>query len=102
VSEASDFFSSLAERADPARLAGVTNTYLFDIDGEGRWLVDVRDGNVTVTQNPEGPADVEFRMSSETFARLRARTLNPMTAYITRKIKVSGDVSAAMALKSLL
>jgi putative sterol carrier protein len=102
VSAATDFFASLPERADPARLAGVTHTYLFEIADEGRWLVDVHDGNVAVTQDPEGPADVEFRMSSETFARLRARTLNPMTAYMTRKIKVSGDVSAAMALKSLL
>jgi putative sterol carrier protein len=102
VSEAWDFFTSLADRADPARLAGVTHTYLFDIAGEGRWLVDVREGHVMVTQDPEGPVDVEFRMSSETFARLRARTLNPMTAYMTRKIKVSGDVSAAMALQSLL
>ena len=96
------FFASLPGRADPASLAGVEHSYLFDITDKGRWLVDVRDGTVTVTENPEGPADVEFKMSAETFERIQARKLNPMTAYLMRKIKVTGDISAAMALQSIL
>jgi putative sterol carrier protein len=97
-----EFFSSLPGRVDPAQIAGVDHTYLFDIVDRGRWLVDVHDGVVTVTEDPEGKADVEFRMSAETFERIQARKLNPMTAYITRKIKVTGDISAAMALQSIL
>ena len=55
-----------------------------------------------MTEDPQGTADVEFKMSAETFERIQARKLNPMTAYITRKIKVTGDISAAMALQSIL
>ena len=97
-----EFFASLPGRADPEQITGVEHTYLFDIADRGRWLVDVHDGTVTVTKDFEGKADVEFRMSAETFERIQARKLNPMTAYITRKIKVTGDISAAMALQSIL
>ena len=51
---AREFFAELPEKAEPARLAGVDSSYLFDIAGEGRWLVEVRDQKVTVTENPEG------------------------------------------------
>ena len=96
------FFASLPDRVDAERIADVDHSYLFDIADKGRWLVDVHDGTVTVTEDPEGTADVEFKMSAETFERIQARKLNPMTAYITRKIKVTGDISAAMALQSIL
>jgi putative sterol carrier protein len=97
-----EFFASLPDRAEPERIAGVNHTYLFDIADKGRWLVAVRDGAISVTENPDEPADVEFRMSAETFERIQERKLNPMTAYITRKLKVTGDISAAMALQSIL
>jgi putative sterol carrier protein len=99
---AADFFAALPGRADPERLAGVEHSYLFDIAGEGRWLVDVRGGKVTVTEDPEGAADAEFKMSAETFERILAGKQNPMTAYMTGKLKVNGDISAAMSLKQLL
>ena len=51
---ARDFFAELPEKAEPDRLAGVDSSYLFDVAGEGRWLVEVRDQKVTVTENPEG------------------------------------------------
>ena len=41
---AQDFFDSLESRADASKLAGMSNSYLFDIEGDGQWLVDVRDG----------------------------------------------------------
>jgi putative sterol carrier protein len=96
-----EFFTSLPERADPDRIRDLEHTYLFDIGGS-RWLVDVRGGAVTVTEDPEGAADVEFKMSAETFERIQARKQNPMVAYMTGKLKVSGDVRAAMALQSIL
>lgn len=96
------FFASLPERADPAQIGDLHHTYLFDITGAGRWLVEVRDGKVTVSENPEGPADVEFKMSAEIFERIQARKQNPMMAYMTGKLKVSGDIGAAMALQKIL
>jgi putative sterol carrier protein len=96
-----EFFATLEEKADPAKIQGVENSYLFDIAGEGRWLVDVHGGKLTVTENPEAPADVTFSMTGEIFEKLRSGRQNPLTAYATGKLKVTGDIAAAMALQKI-
>ena len=45
-----EFFDGLASRADAEKTAGMNNSYLFDIEGAGQWLVAVEDGAVTVTE----------------------------------------------------
>jgi putative sterol carrier protein len=99
---AREFFAELAEKAEPSRLEGVDSSYLFDVTGEGRWLVEVRDQKVTVTQNPAGEGDVTFTLSGETFDRLLSRQQNPMIAYMTGKLKISGDLNTAMELQKLI
>ena len=47
---AREFFEGLEGRIDPAKVAGQTVSYRFDIDGEGSWRVAVVDGAVTVTE----------------------------------------------------
>ena len=100
---AREFFESLPGRPDPERLRGVRNTYFFDVAGAGRWLVAVDDGTVTVEESPESPnADVSFALSSETFEKLVDKRQNPMLAYATGKLKISGDIRVAMELQNLL
>ena len=38
-----EFFDGLSTRADAEKTAGMNNSYLFDIEGAGQWLVSVRD-----------------------------------------------------------
>jgi putative sterol carrier protein len=99
---AREFFAALPGRVDPAKLAGVEASYLFDVAGEGRWLVEVRDAKVAVTEDPTTEGDVAFSLSGETFTRLVAREQNPMVAYMTGKLKISGDIGVAMHLRDLL
>lgn len=99
---AREFFETLSANADPEQIAGVAHSYLFDIQGEGRWLVDVRDGRVTVTEGAGGEdADVEFKTSSETFDKIASGRQNPTTAYLTGKLKIDGDMGAALELQKL-
>jgi putative sterol carrier protein len=97
---AREFFDGLESRVDDSKLAGVNNSYLFDIEGEGQWLVDVRDGNLTVNEGG-GTADVTISSSAETFEKIRAGEQNPTTAYMTGKLKIKGDMGAAMKLQKL-
>ena len=99
---AREFFESLPGRADADKLAGVSNSYLFDIEGEGQWLVDVRDGGLTVTEgNGGGDPDVTITTSSDVFADIVAGQQNPTTAYMTVKLKIKGDMGAALKLQKL-
>jgi putative sterol carrier protein len=97
---AREFFEGLESSVDQSKLAGVNNSYLFDIEGEGQWLVDVRDGNLTVNEGG-GDADVTIASSAETFDKIRSGEQNPTTAYMTGKLKIKGDMGAAMKLQKL-
>jgi len=97
---AREFFEGLEARVDPSRIEGMKQTYQFDVDGEGTWHVDVHDGTVTVTEGAS-PADVTIKTSAETFSKIVAGEQNPTTAYMTGKLRVEGDLGAAMKLQKL-
>ena len=95
-----EFFETLESRVDPAKAAGMTASYKFDIDGSGSWLVDVDDGKVTVTEGG-GDADCTISTSSETFLKIANGEQNPTAAYMSGKLKVKGDMGQAMKLQKL-
>ena len=95
-----EFFSGLSSRVDTSKTQGMNNSYLFDIDGAGKWVVDVRDGQVDVQEGGDS-ADVTISTNEESFQKIVAGELNPTSAYMTGKIKVKGDMSAAMKLQKL-
>ena len=97
---AREFFEGLEARVEPAKTAGMTNSYLFEIEGAGTWKVDVDDGKVSVTEG-EGDADTTISTSEETFAKIASGEQNATTAYMTGKLKVKGDMGAAMKLQKL-
>jgi putative sterol carrier protein len=97
---AREFFESLEGRVDPSKTAGMTNSYVFEIEGAGTWKVDVKDGQVSVAEGG-GDADATISASEETFEKIASRDLNATTAYMTGKLKIKGDMGAAMKLQKL-
>ena len=95
-----EFFQNLESRADSSKTAGMTNSYVFDIEGAGQWKVDVDEGKVTVTEGT-GDADAVINASAETFLKIISGDQNPTSAYMTGKLKVDGDIAAAMKLQKL-
>jgi putative sterol carrier protein len=100
MTTAREFFETLEDRVDRSKTAGMNNSYLFDIDGAGKWKVDVNDGKVTVTEGGED-ADATISASEETFTKMVNGEQNPTSAYMTGKLKVKGDMGAAMKLQKL-
>jgi putative sterol carrier protein len=100
VTGVKEFFETLETRADASKIAGMTNSYLFDIDGAGKWTVRVDDGKVSVTEGGED-ADAVITTSEETFENIISGDQNPTSAYMTGKLKVKGDMGAAMKLQKL-
>ncbi len=97
---AREFFEGLEGRIDPSKTAGMTNSYVFEIAGAGTWKVDVKDGAVSVTEGG-GEADATIAATEETFQQVASGDLNATTAYMTGKLKVRGDMGAAMKLSKL-
>jgi putative sterol carrier protein len=98
---AREFFESLETRAaDSSKAAGLNATYLFDIDGAGKWLVRVENGRASVTEG-EGAADTTISASEETFVRIVNGEQNATSAFMTGKLRVKGDMANAMKLQQL-
>ncbi len=95
-----EFFESLPTRVSADKTAGMTNSYLFEIEGAGTWHVAVDDGAVSVREG-EGDADATISTNEETFEKIRSGEQNPTTAYMTGKLKIKGDMGAAMKLQKL-
>jgi putative sterol carrier protein len=95
-----EFFEGLPGRIDESKTAGMNNSYIFDIDGAGTWTVKVSDGSVSVKEGAED-GDCTISVSEENFLRMVRGEQNPTTAYMTGKLKVKGDMGAAMKLQKL-
>jgi putative sterol carrier protein len=97
---AQEFFDALPSRVSPDRIEGMNNTYVFDIEGAGTWTVKVADGAVAVTDGAED-ADCTFSATEETFEKIASGEQNATTAYMTGKLKIKGDMGAAMKLQKI-
>jgi putative sterol carrier protein len=96
-----DFFESLEARTEgSSKAAGLNATYLFDIDGAGKWIVRVENGRPTVSEG-DGAADTTISASEETFLRIVNGEQNATTAFMTGKLRVKGDMGNAMKLQQL-
>lgn len=97
---AREFFEGLAARIDPSHAAGLTAEYLFEIAGVGTWTVTIDDGRLMVSEGGE-TADCTISASEENFMRIVRGEQNPTTAYMTGKLKIRGDMGAAMKLQKI-
>ncbi len=97
---AKEFFEALPGKVDSEKTAGMTGSYVFDIEEVGQWTVAVNDGAVTVTDGA-GVADCTITASEETLLKIARGEANPTTAYMTGKLKIQGDMSAALKLQKL-
>ena len=95
-----EFFDALPSRVDPAKTAGMNNTYVFDIADVGAWTVTVADGTVSVAEGAHD-ADCTLSASEETLMKIARGEANPTTAYMTGKLKIKGDMGAALKLQKL-
>ena len=98
---AREYFENLPSRVDESKTAGMTNTYVFDIDGAGQWTVAVDDGKVDVSEGTSADADCTITTSEENFVKIVDGEQNPTSAYMTGKLKVKGDMGAALKLQKL-
>ncbi len=89
---------------DSARLAAASAVYQFEIGGPagGSLNVEISEGRVRVEPGENPQARVTLSIFPETFNKLLEGKLNATVAYMTKKLKIRGDIALAMKLESLL
>jgi putative sterol carrier protein len=100
AASAREFFEGLADRIDPEQAARLDGSYRFDVEGAGSWRLEVNGDRAVVTES-DAPADCVIRADEGTFLRIVNGEQSPMGAYMTRKVKVEGDVGLALRLRDV-
>ncbi len=90
----------LQEKVSGADAFGAT--VCFNFGGEGSILVDGNNSPPAVTANSDAEADCTITADEDTFREMMAGDLDSTAAYMTGKIKIDGDMGAAMNIARLL
>jgi len=69
----------------------------FDLKGEGYLHI-----SGSTVSNENSPADCTVTVSKDDLVAMTKGELDPTTAFMTGRLKIAGDMSAAMALQPIL
>jgi len=101
--EVKPVFDRIKSVASPSVIKKINAVFIFDIESEGRWHVDLKNGKGDVgVDNTDVKGDVTVTMNKEVFLQIFNREVKPATAFMNGKMKISGDLSKAMALESMM
>ena len=78
------------------------STVRFDFGDGGAVFVDGNQSPPKATPDTETEADCTITAEEDTFRELLDGDLDPTAAFMTGKIKIDGDMSAAMAVARVL
>jgi putative sterol carrier protein len=98
-----DSFDAMKNRFNPDKAAGTTAVIQYDIKGDdgGPWHVTIKDGTCTVATGPAENPDLTLEISAnDWFDMASGKTTSP-TLLMMGKLKLKGDMSLAMKLRSL-
>lgn len=103
-----DFFSAInaAASKDPERATAIDCIYQFNVsgDGGGTYALNLKPGVTSdfLSTEPNPDAQCTIVVTGEDWAAIVAGEMDAMTAFMSGKVKVEGDLSQAMKLPKLM
>ncbi|XP_042240262.1 hydroxysteroid dehydrogenase-like protein 2 isoform X1 [Homarus americanus] len=79
--------------------------FSFEVTGDeaSKWYLDLKNGSGSCGRgDPATAADATFTMSSDNFFKMFTGSLKATNAFMTGKMKISGDMGKAMKLEKLM
>jgi len=102
----SEVFAGIQEKlnADPSKMAGLTATYQFSLSGAGggEYFVVFDNGTAQVNEGTADDPNITISMEAADFQDMVDGKLDGMGAFMSGKLRVTGDMSLAMRLQTLL
>jgi len=105
---AGDFFTRINEAAtkDPERATAIDCCYQFNVsgDGGGTYTLNLKPGVTSgfLSNEPSADANCVISVAAADWAAIVAGEMDAMTAFMSGKVKVDGDLSQAMKLPKLM
>ena len=98
-----EVFNRIPELLNATAAQGLDAVFQFDITGSegGSWNVIVKDASCEVQEGTHSAPTVTLSMSAEDWVAMVNKELNPMEAFMSGKLKVSGDIMLAQRIPEL-
>lgn len=98
-----EIFNEMPNQLDENAAKGINATIQFNISGDdgGHWFVTVKDGRATVGKGTAASPNMTMAMADSDYVDMTLGKLNGQMAFMSGKLKLSGDMGLAMKMQSL-
>lgn len=98
-----DIFDLMPGALDANVAKGVNATIQFNLEGGdgGQWFVTIKDGSARVSRGSAPSANMTMSMNAQDYVDMNVGKLNPQLAFMSGKLKLSGDMGLAMKMQTL-
>jgi acyl dehydratase/putative sterol carrier protein len=98
-----EVFDKMASVFNPSAAGSLNAVFQYDItgDGGGKWAVEVKEGTCNVTEGAHASPSVTMTMAADTWLAIVNKELNGMQAFMSGKLKATGDIMLAQRVTQL-
>ena len=101
MSQVSLLWDEMKRRFDPSAASGMDNTFQYDINGQGSWLICIKEDTCEIVEGGSDDADVTLSMSLETLEGVINGSIDGMQAFMTGAVTAEGNIMLAPGLVDL-
>lgn len=101
MSHVKPLLEQMHQRFNPAVAAGMDAIFQYDISDEGSWQITVKDDQCGIIEGDDSEATVTLSMTTDTLASVISGEIDGMQAFMSGRIKATGDIILATRLPDL-
>ena len=98
-----EIFKEMPKNINPDAAKGMNATIQFNLSGDngGQWYTTIKDGKAEVNKGTASSPNMTLSMSAGDYVDMILGKLNGQMAFMSGKLKISGDMGLAMKMQSL-
>ena len=98
-----EIFNEMSKNLNADAAKGMNSTIQFNLAGDngGQWYVTIKDGKAEVSTGTASSPNMTLSMSAQDYVDMILGKLNGQMAFMSGKLKISGDMGLAMKMQNL-
>src|SRR5499425_1156836 len=98
-----EIFDQMSANVNADAAKGMNSTIQFNLSGDngGQWYVAIKDGKAEVSQGTAPSPNMTLSMTAQDYVDMITGKLNGQMAFMSGKLKISGDMGLAMKMQTL-
>ena len=98
-----EIFNEMPKNLNADAAKGMNSVIQFNLSGDngGQWYATIKDGKAEVAQGAAPAPNMTLSMSASDYVDMIMGKLNGQMAFMSGKLKISGDMGLAMKMQNL-